>query len=309
VKTAPSLPPPRLVKSAKPAAPATSPAEAPAVGAAPPPEAEVVLVPPPAPPPAFVPEPVVVTSAPVAAPVAHVEPEPVAAEEAAQARRRTRGDRETGTCRASTGTAGCGQRTSGARRRGAANSPGASPGRTDPCDTRVAPSGRRPNRCGGANRTCRAANDSTPGRGPQDGAGSACRPAPADPRPSTGATAAGGGNREPEQARTRRGGTAGGRSWCRSACTAAAAPCPGSGSASADGRTAATALAARSSTNAAAARPDSRISSAAAAAIRPAACGPGRSPRSLTTSTDSDCAVRTAAGDADHYARRGYDRR
>src|SRR4029453_18374933 len=49
VKTAPSLPPPRLVKSAKPAAPATPPpAEAPQVAAAPPPEAEVVLVPPPA---------------------------------------------------------------------------------------------------------------------------------------------------------------------------------------------------------------------------------------------------------------------
>src|SRR4029453_10949309 len=77
VKTAPSLPPPRLVKRAKPAAPATSPAEAPAVGAAPPPEAEVVLVPPPAPPPAFVPEPVVVTPPLVAAPVAHGEPAPV----------------------------------------------------------------------------------------------------------------------------------------------------------------------------------------------------------------------------------------
>src|SRR5262245_38456189 len=47
VKTAPALPPPRLVKSAKPAMPATPvPVEAPAVAVAPPPEAEAVLVPP-----------------------------------------------------------------------------------------------------------------------------------------------------------------------------------------------------------------------------------------------------------------------
>src|SRR5262245_31527042 len=50
VKTAPALPPPRLVKSAKPAAPAVPPAgvEAPPIAAAPPPDAEAVVVPPPA---------------------------------------------------------------------------------------------------------------------------------------------------------------------------------------------------------------------------------------------------------------------
>ena len=77
VKAAPSLPPPRLVKTAKVAAPA-APAETPA---APPPEAETVLIPAPVSAP-FVPEP---ASAP--APVAnakhveHVEPEPVIVEE------------------------------------------------------------------------------------------------------------------------------------------------------------------------------------------------------------------------------------
>jgi len=79
VKTAPSLPPPRLVKSAKPAAP--PPAEAPHVAAAPPAEAEVVLVPPPASPAPFIPEPLPVVTPPPVAPVAKVEPEPVAVEE------------------------------------------------------------------------------------------------------------------------------------------------------------------------------------------------------------------------------------
>ena len=71
VKAAPSLPPPRLVKTAKVAAPA---GETPA--AAPPPEAETVFIPAPASPAPFVPEPV-----PAPAPVAHVEPEPVIVEE------------------------------------------------------------------------------------------------------------------------------------------------------------------------------------------------------------------------------------
>src|SRR5688572_22773898 len=64
VKTAPSLPPPRLVKTAKPATPAV-PAEAA--------EAEPLVIPPPASPVPFIPEPV-----PFAAPVAHTPaPEPV----------------------------------------------------------------------------------------------------------------------------------------------------------------------------------------------------------------------------------------
>src|SRR5262245_19007611 len=76
VKAAPSLPPPRLVKTAKVAAPAAPVSEMPA---APPPEAETVLIPAPAAPAPFVPEPV-----PPPAPVAHtehVEPEPVIVEE------------------------------------------------------------------------------------------------------------------------------------------------------------------------------------------------------------------------------------
>ncbi len=79
VKTAPALPPPRLVKSAK---PATPPVEAAPVVAAPPTEAEALQVPPPASPAPFIPEPVPVTSPTPTAPVAHVEPEPVAIEEA-----------------------------------------------------------------------------------------------------------------------------------------------------------------------------------------------------------------------------------
>jgi translation initiation factor IF-2 len=54
VKVAPSLPPPRLVKTAKPAAPPAPPAEAPA----PPAAAEAVLVPPAIPPAVAIPEPV-----------------------------------------------------------------------------------------------------------------------------------------------------------------------------------------------------------------------------------------------------------
>jgi translation initiation factor IF-2 len=76
VKAAPSLPPPRLVKTAKVAAPA---AAAPEMPAGPPPEAETVLIPAPVSPAPFVPEP-----APTPAPVAHtehVEPEPVIIEE------------------------------------------------------------------------------------------------------------------------------------------------------------------------------------------------------------------------------------
>ena len=73
VKAAPSLPPPRLVKTAKVAAPLPA-GETPA--AAPPPEAETVFIPAPASPAPFVPEPV-----PAPAPVAHVEPEPVIVEE------------------------------------------------------------------------------------------------------------------------------------------------------------------------------------------------------------------------------------
>ena len=72
VKAAPSLPPPRLVKSAKVATPAA--VEPPA--AAPPAEDEHVFIPAPASPAPFVPEPV-----PPPAAVAHVEPEPVIVEE------------------------------------------------------------------------------------------------------------------------------------------------------------------------------------------------------------------------------------
>jgi translation initiation factor IF-2 len=75
VKTAPSLPPPRLVKSAKPPAP---PVEAAPAAAGLPTEAEAVVLPPPAP---FVPEPTPVTPPPPPAPVAQHEPEPVAVEE------------------------------------------------------------------------------------------------------------------------------------------------------------------------------------------------------------------------------------
>src|SRR4029453_3613299 len=75
VKTAPSLPPPRLVKSAK---PATPPVEAAPVVAAPPAEAEAVQVPPPASPAPFIPEPVPVTCPQPTAPRAHVAPDPAA---------------------------------------------------------------------------------------------------------------------------------------------------------------------------------------------------------------------------------------
>ena len=78
VKAAPALPPPRLVKSAKLAAP--PPVDAPA--AAPPQEAEAVLIPPPASPAPFVAEPVPVVAAPAPAPVAQIEPEPIVVEEA-----------------------------------------------------------------------------------------------------------------------------------------------------------------------------------------------------------------------------------
>ena len=74
VKAAPTLGPPRLVKTAKPAAPAG--ADAAAFAAAPPQEAEAVLIPPPASPAPFIPEPVPEPSThPAAAPVAHAEPE------------------------------------------------------------------------------------------------------------------------------------------------------------------------------------------------------------------------------------------
>jgi translation initiation factor IF-2 len=81
VKTAPSLPPPRLVKSAKPPAPPAPPAEAAPAAAVLPTEAEAVALPPPASPVPFVPEPVPVAPPPLPAPVAHAEPEPIAVEE------------------------------------------------------------------------------------------------------------------------------------------------------------------------------------------------------------------------------------
>src|SRR5215204_740068 len=71
VKAAPALPPPRLVKSAKPPASAMPGVDAAAVGLG---EPEPAVMPPPAAP--FVPEPV-----PLPAPAAEVEPEPVAIEE------------------------------------------------------------------------------------------------------------------------------------------------------------------------------------------------------------------------------------
>jgi translation initiation factor IF-2 len=74
VKATPSLPPPRLVKSAKPAAPPAAPADA--FGAVPAAEPDTVVTPPPVSPAPFTPEP-----APPPAAVAHVEPEPVAIEE------------------------------------------------------------------------------------------------------------------------------------------------------------------------------------------------------------------------------------
>jgi translation initiation factor IF-2 len=78
VKAAPSLPPPRLVKSAKPAAPPAPPVEA--GPAASPAEADAAVVPPAASPAPSVPEPFPV-SPPPAPVVAHVEPEPIAIEE------------------------------------------------------------------------------------------------------------------------------------------------------------------------------------------------------------------------------------
>jgi translation initiation factor IF-2 len=79
VKTAPSLPPPRLVKTAKPAAPAASPDIAAAARAA---EPEAIIIPPPASPAPFVPEPVpaAAAQATTAEPVARAEEPAVAAE-------------------------------------------------------------------------------------------------------------------------------------------------------------------------------------------------------------------------------------